>query len=125
MADEEGQPLKGNVLLQKSFATPHSVPAMVRASAMRVIAGSQLLGCVFAGTAALTTSDATDRLSCALSTAVCAVAFYHYMKLTKVREQNGTRVVLAKPGEVPSGQDSSLKWAWQEIVADSIRYSDW
>ena len=51
--------------------------------------------------------------------------FYHYMKLTKVREQNGTRVVLAKPGEVPSGQDSSLKWAWQEIVADSIRYSDW
>ena len=121
----EGVSLKGNVLLQKSFATPHTVPAFLRASALRVVAGSQLLGAVFATVAALVTANGKDRTSCALSAAVCVVAFYHYGRLTKVREQDAGRVVLAKPGDEPTGQAAPLKWAWQELVADAIRYSDW
>jgi bacteriorhodopsin len=125
MADEEALSLKGNVLLQKSFITPHAVPAFLRASAMRVVAGSMLLGAIFASIAALVTTDAKDRVSCALSTAVCIVAWYHYIKLTKIREQEGTRVTLSKPGEESSGQAAPLKWAWQELAADGVRYSDW
>ena len=125
MADEEGLSLKGNILMQKSFVTPHAVPAMLRASVMRVVAGSQLLGGVFAGLGALTTENGGDRLSCSLASAVCFVAYYHYMRLTKTREQESGRVLLAKPGEVPSGQPSPLKWGWQELVVDAVRYSDW
>jgi len=125
MSDEEAMSLKGNVLLQKSFVTPHAVPAFLRASAIRVVAGSMLLGAVFAAIAALVAPDAKDRVSCALSAAVCIVAFYHYVKLCKIRDQEGTRVTLSKPGEVPSGQASELKWSWQEMVADGVRYSDW
>jgi bacteriorhodopsin len=125
MADEEALSLKGNVLLQKSFVTPHAVPAFLRASAMRVVAGSMLLGAIFASIAALVATDAKDRISCALSATVCVVAFYHYIKLTKIREQEGSRVTLAKPGEKPSGQASELKWSWQELITDGVRYSDW
>jgi hypothetical protein len=125
MADEEAMSLKGNVLLQKSFVTPHAVPAFLRASAMRVVAGSMLLGAVFASIAALVATDAGDRVSCALSATVCVVAFYHYGKLCKIREQEGSRVTLAKPGEVPSGQAAPLKWSWLELVTDAVRYSDW
>lgn len=125
MADEEALSLKGNVLQNKLFITPHAVPAFLRASAMRVVAGSMLLGAVFSAIAALVATDAKDRVSCALSTAVCIVAWYHYMKLTKIREQEGSRVTLAKPGEVPSGQAAPLKWSWLELVTDAVRYSDW
>lgn len=126
MADaEEAMSLKGSVLLQKSFDTPHAVPAFLRAATMRVVAGSMLLGAVFATVAALVATDAKDRVSCALAASVCAVAFYHYSRLTKIREQERGRVALAKPGAEPTGQAAPLKWSWQEMVADGVRYSDW
>jgi hypothetical protein len=125
MADEEALSLKGNVLQNKLFITPHAVPAFLRASAMRVVAGSMLLGAVFATVAALVSTDGKDKVSCALSAAVCFVAWYHYIKLCKIREQEGSRVTLSKPGEESSGQAAPLKMAWQELIADGVRFSDW
>jgi hypothetical protein len=84
-----------------------------------------LLSGVFTAVCALTTTNANAQTSCALSTAVSFVALWHYNKLMAIREQTGTRLVLSKPGDVPMGQAVQLKIGWQDMAADSVRYSDW
>ena len=111
--------------MQPSFVTPHAVPVFLRASVVRVVAGSLLLAGIFVGCVALTVDDPKAKLSCALSCATCMVAFYHYQKIVSIREQDGTRVTLTKPGDVPMGQSPILKTAWQELAVDAVRYSDW
>jgi len=122
---DEQNPLRGNVLLHPSFVTPHEFPAFVRASICRVVGGSMLLSGTFTALCALTTTHVASRASCAISTSVSFVAFYHYVKLVAVREQTGSRVRLSKPGEVPFGQATELKVGWLDMAADAIRYSDW
>lgn len=122
---EEALSLKGSVLLHPSFVTPHDMPVFLRSAALRVAAGNLMLAAVFVGCVALVVADATTRLSCALACATCVVATWHYSKLLAIREQNGTRIKLSKPGEVPMGQAPELKLGWQELSADAVRYSDW
>lgn len=125
---EESRSLTGNVLLHPSFLTPHDVPAFLRAMTLRVAAGILLLSGIFVACVALTVEDdEKSKMSCSLSAATSFVAFYHYIKLISIRDQTGTRVKLAKPGNVNVDVevDAKLTLAWQEIAADSVRYSDW
>ena len=112
-----------NTISLDEFATPHSVPVFLRAAVLRVVAGSQLLAACFAFATALVSADASDQASCALATATCGVAFYHYKKLLELREQINVRVALEKPGS--SAPTNGAKLAWQEMGADAVRYSDW
>ena len=117
----------GHVLLNPALFTPHEFPVFMRATVMRIVAGSLLLAGVFVGCVALTVDDSKSKLSCALSCATCIVACWHYKKLISIREQSGVRMRLSKPGEAAAaGQPPvELTLAWQEIAADSVRYSDW
>jgi len=92
---------------------------------LRVVAGFMALCACVSFCVSLVSTNNEDRLSCALAFATCAVAFYHYQKLIAIREQTGVRVKLAKPGDVPTGQATELKLAWQELNCDAVRYSDW
>jgi bacteriorhodopsin len=125
MADTESQSLKGNVVTHPSFITPYDTPTFLRAAMLRVIAGFMALAACVSFCTALVVQTNEDRLSCAFAFATCAVAFYHYQKLISIREQTGVRVKLAKPGDVPMGQATELKLAWQELSCDAVRYSDW
>ena len=122
---EEAQSLKGNVLFHPSMTTPHAYPSFLRAAVCRIVAGSMLLSGVFTAICSITAPSTEGQFSCAMATAVNMVAFYHYMKLTAIREQTATRLTLAKPGDVPMGQATELKIAWLDMAADAVRYSDW
>jgi len=122
---EEAQSLKGNVLFHPSFSTPHEFPVFFRSASCRVVSGSMMLSGIASALACIVTDLPESRVGCALSTAVSLVAFYHYGKLISIRDQSGSRVSLSKPGDVPMGQDTSLKIGWQEMAADAVRYSDW
>lgn len=125
MSDAESQSLKGNVLTHPSFITPYDTPTFLRSSMLRVVAGFMALSACVSFCSALVATTNEDQLSCSLAFATCAVAFYHYQKLISIREQTGVRVKLTKPGDVPMGQATELKLAWQELSADAVRYSDW
>lgn len=125
MLDTEDQSLKGNVVTHPSFVTPYDTPTFLRAAMLRVVAGFMALAACVSFCVALVSTTNEDRLSCALAFATCAVAFYHYQKLIAIREQTGVRIKLSKPGDVPMGQATELKLAWQELSADAVRYSDW
>lgn len=120
----ELESLKGNVILHPSLETPHDTPTFLRSASCRVISGSMLLSGVFSGIAALVTESDDAKVSCAIATAVSFVAFYHYAKLMAIREQSGTRLKLAKPGET-SDKETALVLGWQDMAADAVRYSDW
>jgi len=123
---DEQQSLQGNVLFHPSFVTPHDFPAFLRAVVCRVVSGSMLMSGIFTALCALTTTQFDiSRASCAISTSVNLVAFYHYAKLIAIREQTGSRVRLSKPGAVPMGQATELKIGWLDMAADAVRYSDW
>ena len=124
-APEELASLRGNVLFSPSFVTPVDFPAFLRSAFLRIVAGSMLLGGVFAALAALVTANVSYQLSCALAAGVCFVATWHYSKLMEIRAQTGTRVKIAAPGAVPSGQATALKLGWQDMAADAVRISDW
>lgn len=102
MADAE------SLLKNESSSRPAVVPNFLRASALRVVGGSQLLGAAFAGLCTFAAETTEGQLSCAISAAVCLVAFYHYLKLITIREN-------AKPGNEVS----------TEMACDAIRHSDW
>ena len=85
-----------------------AVPNFLRAAALRVVGGSQLLGAAFAGLCTFAAETTEGQISCAISAAVCVVAFYHYLKLITIREN-------AKPGNEIA----------VEMACDAIRYSDW
>jgi hypothetical protein len=123
--DMEEQSLKGNVLTHPSFVTPYDTPTFLRSAMLRVVAGSLALAACVALSTSIVSATGDDRLSCALSFATCAVAFYHYSKLISIREQTAMRVKLSAPGAVPSGQATELKLSWQELNCDAVRYSDW
>ena len=89
---EEALSLKGNVLLHPAFVTPHGVPVFLRATVMRVVAGNLLLSAIFVGCVSIVVDDVKWRMACALAFAVSTVAFYHYLKLIKLREATGSRV---------------------------------
>jgi len=122
---DEKQLLRGNILSHPSLATSHDYPAFLRAAACRVVAGSMLLSGVFTALCAITTDHDNSRASCGIATAVSLVAFYHYLKVVAVRDQTGSRVVLGKPGEDEPSVDKGLVLGWQDMLVDSIRYSDW
>lgn len=107
------------------MSTPYAFATFLRASVIRVAAGAMLLGAVFSGLATMTTASADSRFSCAISCAVCLVAFYHYLALMSIRTQKALRVTLDAPGQAPEGLPSPLKLAWQDAAADAVRYSDW
>jgi hypothetical protein len=122
---EEAQSLKGNVVFHPSFVTPHDYPTFLRSAVCRVVAGAMLLSGILTAICAIVTDVDASKEGCAIATGVSIVAYYHYSKLISIREQSGTRIKLAKPGDVPSGQASELKVAWQDMSADAVRYSDW
>ena len=97
-------------------------PAFLRSAFLRIVAGSMLLGGIFAMLAALVTTHTSYQLSCALAAGVCFVAAYHYAKLVDIRAQTG---MLAAAGAVPSGQATTLNLSCQDMASDAVRYSDW
>ena len=128
---DETRSLKGNVVFHPKFSTFHDVPVFFRSASLRVVSGSMLLSGIVTTLACITTDeDYKVRFGCALSTAISIVAFYHYSKLVSIRDQSGSRVKLATPGDrAPMGSDDDtiemLKIGWQEMAADAVRYSDW
>lgn len=86
--------------------------AIVRSLAVRFVAGSMLLSAVFSGGCAIVATTPSDQFSCALASAVCAVAYYHYGALVKLRE----------PKLKPS---NAVEAVFDEAKADACRHSDW
>lgn len=124
-SSEEARSLKGNVLFHSSFQRNYDFPAFMRSAACRVVSGTMLLSGIVSALACVVTEDSNSRIGCAICTGVSIVAFYHYDKIVKIRDQTGTRMTLTKPGEPPTNPSDQLKLGWQEMHVDAVRYSDW
>ena len=118
----------GNSLRYKDNQTLHSFPSFLRTLSARIVAGSMLLGAVVTFIVAMTATTAqSGRVSCLLSCAICAVAFYHYLAIVKIRSQDAGRKQLPVPGDTTSITKSEVAAiiSWQELEVDAVRYSDW
>ena len=118
----------GNSLRYKDNQTLHSFPSFLRTLSARIVAGSMLLGAVVTFIVAMTATTAqSGRVSCLLSCAICAVAFYHYLAIVKIRSQDAGRKQLPVPGDTTSATKSEVAAiiSWQELEVDAVRYSDW
>jgi hypothetical protein len=100
---------------------------VVRLLVVNAATGSMLAGAAIAGLAALNTTD----VKCALSSAICLVAYFHYSKISAVRSvavarleeqlhHNSSTALEDHKGTVPRGHHTT-----DEALADAYRYSDW
>ena len=118
----------GNSLRYKDNQTLHSFPSFLRTLSARIVAGSMLLGGVVTFIVAMTATTAqSGRVSNLLACAICAVAFFHYLAIVKIRSQDAGRKQLPVPGDTTSTTKSEVAAiiSWQELEVDAVRYSDW
>lgn len=100
---------------------------VVRLLFVNAATGSMLGGAALAGLAAFKNAD----IQCALSSAICLVAYFHYSKIYAVRAGGVARLALQLHHNSATAHDdhndtfSFRHRMTDEALADAYRYSDW
>jgi len=88
------------------------LPAFLRGSWVHFVAALLFGSAVLNVFAVLKATDAGHQVQCALSAAICLIAFVHYQQIFKIRTETGSRESFA---------NSSVA----EAYVDALRSSDW